>query len=168
MGTGSPFPGAKRGRGVTLTTHPHVVSRSRMSRSYTLLPPSTFVACSGTALALADICNGDALPFSWGKNWTFKICISFMLQRVNTRQDTIIWNLSPYENGTFHKFHMIILSMGAVFAVTADSVCWYRLCHVMIQNNKVLNILFAVTYMKKALKILVWKYEGKNHSIKVT
>jgi hypothetical protein len=25
MGTGSPFPGTKRGRGVTLTTHPHLV-----------------------------------------------------------------------------------------------------------------------------------------------
>jgi hypothetical protein len=39
MGTGGPFPGAKRGRGVTLTTHPHLVPRSRMSRSYTSSPP---------------------------------------------------------------------------------------------------------------------------------
>jgi hypothetical protein len=30
-----PFPGAKRGRGVTLTTQPHLVPRSRISRSYT-------------------------------------------------------------------------------------------------------------------------------------
>jgi hypothetical protein len=35
MGTVGPFPGLKRGRGVTLTTHPHLVPRSRMSRSYT-------------------------------------------------------------------------------------------------------------------------------------
>jgi len=28
MGTGGPFPEAKRGRGVTLTTHPHLVPRS--------------------------------------------------------------------------------------------------------------------------------------------
>jgi hypothetical protein len=28
-------PGVKRGRGVTLTTHPHLVPRSRMGRSYT-------------------------------------------------------------------------------------------------------------------------------------
>jgi hypothetical protein len=28
MGTGGPFLGAKRGRGVTLTTHPHPVPRS--------------------------------------------------------------------------------------------------------------------------------------------
>jgi hypothetical protein len=44
-------PGVKRGRGVTLTTHPHLVPRSRMSRSYTSSSPSASVACSGTALA---------------------------------------------------------------------------------------------------------------------
>jgi hypothetical protein len=38
MGTEGPFPGAKRGQGVTLTTHPHLVPRSRMSRSYTSSP----------------------------------------------------------------------------------------------------------------------------------
>jgi hypothetical protein len=37
MGTGGPFPGIKHGRGVTLT------------RSYTPLPPSAAMACSGTA-----------------------------------------------------------------------------------------------------------------------
>jgi hypothetical protein len=35
MGTESPFPGVKRSRGVTLTTHLHLVLRSRMSRSNT-------------------------------------------------------------------------------------------------------------------------------------
>jgi len=57
MGTGGPFPGAKRGRGVTLTTHPHLVPRSRMSRSYTPLPPSATMACSGTALLCSDLPN---------------------------------------------------------------------------------------------------------------
>jgi hypothetical protein len=52
MGTGGPFPGAKRGRGVTLTTHPHLVPRSRMSRSYTSSPPSATMACSGTAFVV--------------------------------------------------------------------------------------------------------------------
>jgi hypothetical protein len=32
-------PGEKRGRGVMLTTHPHLVPRLRMSRSYTSSPP---------------------------------------------------------------------------------------------------------------------------------
>jgi hypothetical protein len=41
-------PGVKRGRGVTLTTHPHLVPRSRMSRSYISSPPGAPVACSGT------------------------------------------------------------------------------------------------------------------------
>jgi hypothetical protein len=32
-------PGVKRGRGVALTTHPHLVPRLKMSRSYTSSPP---------------------------------------------------------------------------------------------------------------------------------
>jgi hypothetical protein len=39
MGTGVLSPGLKRGRSVTLTAHPHLVSRSIMSRSYTSSPP---------------------------------------------------------------------------------------------------------------------------------
>jgi hypothetical protein len=35
MGTGGSFPGVKRGWGVTLTTHRHLVPRSWMCRSYT-------------------------------------------------------------------------------------------------------------------------------------
>jgi hypothetical protein len=43
-------PGAKRGRGVMLTTHPHLVPRSWISRSYTSSPQIASMACSGTAL----------------------------------------------------------------------------------------------------------------------
>jgi hypothetical protein len=50
MGTGGLFPWVKHGRGMMLTTHPHLVLRLRMSRSYTSSPPSAFMACSGTAL----------------------------------------------------------------------------------------------------------------------
>jgi hypothetical protein len=39
MGTGVISPGLKRGRGVTLTTHPHLLPGSRMSRCYTSSPP---------------------------------------------------------------------------------------------------------------------------------
>jgi hypothetical protein len=39
MGTGAQFPGVKRGRGVTLTTHPHIVPRPRMNTSYITSPP---------------------------------------------------------------------------------------------------------------------------------
>jgi hypothetical protein len=50
MGTGGPFVGAKHGRRVTLTTHLHLVPRLKMRRSYTPLPASATMACSGTAL----------------------------------------------------------------------------------------------------------------------
>jgi hypothetical protein len=39
FGTGSPFSGVERGRGVMLTAHPHLVPRLSMSRSYTSSPP---------------------------------------------------------------------------------------------------------------------------------
>jgi hypothetical protein len=52
---GALSPGLKCGRGVTLTTHPQLMPRLRMSRSYTSSIPSAFVACSETALAFKDL-----------------------------------------------------------------------------------------------------------------
>jgi hypothetical protein len=54
-------PGVKSGRGVTLTTHPHLVPRLRMSRSYTFSPPCASMACSGTAFTSCkrSCCNKD-------------------------------------------------------------------------------------------------------------
>jgi hypothetical protein len=46
--------GIKRGLGVTLTTHTHLVPRSKISRSYTYSPPIAFAACIGTALAVTS------------------------------------------------------------------------------------------------------------------
>jgi hypothetical protein len=45
MGTGVLSPGVKRGRGVTLTTHPYLEPRLRMSRSYTSSPPKCLYRC---------------------------------------------------------------------------------------------------------------------------
>jgi hypothetical protein len=47
-------PGVKRCRGVTLTTHPHLVPRSRMSKSCTYSPLKRLHGVCGTALALND------------------------------------------------------------------------------------------------------------------
>jgi hypothetical protein len=55
MGTGSPFPGAKCGQDMMLTTYPHLVPRSIMSRSYTSSPPSTTMACIRTALLFGHV-----------------------------------------------------------------------------------------------------------------
>jgi hypothetical protein len=51
MRTGRPFPGAKDGRCVTLTTHLYLVPRSRMCISYISSPQSSFKPRSGTELA---------------------------------------------------------------------------------------------------------------------
>jgi hypothetical protein len=45
-------PGLNRGRGVTLTTHPHLVPRSRVNRSSASSPSSCSMACCGIALTL--------------------------------------------------------------------------------------------------------------------
>jgi hypothetical protein len=46
VGTGVFFPGLKRGRGIKLTIHPHLVPRSRMCMSYISSP---LVACMAVA-----------------------------------------------------------------------------------------------------------------------
>jgi hypothetical protein len=53
MGTGVLSPGLKRSQGMTLTTHRHLMPRSRMSRRYNFSPPNAFISCSGTALAFS-------------------------------------------------------------------------------------------------------------------
>jgi hypothetical protein len=69
MGTGGPFPRAKRGRGVTLTTHPHLVLRSRMSRRHTSSPPKRHHGVQRDCFALAvhnimdEECNEPAGDF---------------------------------------------------------------------------------------------------------
>jgi hypothetical protein len=51
------FARGKARPGVTLTTHPHLVPRSRMDRSYTSSPPSASMTCSGTALLCFVMCT---------------------------------------------------------------------------------------------------------------
>jgi hypothetical protein len=57
-------PGIKRGRSVTLTTHPHLVPRSRMSRCYTPLHPRALVARSVTAYVTLGIVLGAVFSLS--------------------------------------------------------------------------------------------------------
>jgi hypothetical protein len=62
--------GLKYGQGVTMTTYPYLVPRSRMSRSYTSPPPSAFMACTMTDQSfhtlypphLKNISNTQLLP----------------------------------------------------------------------------------------------------------
>jgi hypothetical protein len=51
MGIGGPLPSGKARPERDADHSPHLVPRSRMSRSYTSSPPSASMACRGTALA---------------------------------------------------------------------------------------------------------------------
>jgi hypothetical protein len=54
VGTGGPFPGVKRGRGAMLTTHLHVVPRSRIIRTYTPVSLGACMAVSGQIFFFLD------------------------------------------------------------------------------------------------------------------
>jgi hypothetical protein len=64
MGTGGPFPGGKVRPGRDADHSPHLVARSRMSRSCTSSPPSASMACRGTALLTFTVCKsyGISIP----------------------------------------------------------------------------------------------------------
>jgi hypothetical protein len=81
MGIGGPFPGVKHGRGVMLTTHPHLVPRSRMSGSYTPLPPSVSMACRGTAL-LFTLLKVYKLNAMWIRRRSYRKCMGVILKRL--------------------------------------------------------------------------------------
>jgi hypothetical protein len=64
MGTGGPFLGAKRGRGVTLTTHPILCRGQEWVGAILPLLSSAFVACSGTALLCQEITRSYITVFT--------------------------------------------------------------------------------------------------------
>jgi hypothetical protein len=73
-------PGLKRGRGVTLPTHPHLVPRSRMSRSYTFSPLSTFMLYSGIAFCILLIIQSH----------------SFLKSMLNRTSACLDYNTNPF------------------------------------------------------------------------
>jgi hypothetical protein len=72
MSTNGSFPGTKARPGRDADHSPHLVPRSRMSRSYMypLPPPSAFVACSGIALgfSLVEMCYLEMITEVMGKH----------------------------------------------------------------------------------------------------
>jgi hypothetical protein len=80
------FPGVKRGRGVTLTAHPHLVPRSRMSRNYTSSPPSASMACSGTAYLLSTSKCGKVQRFDFTWQYFRGLCWIYTVLQLVSRQ----------------------------------------------------------------------------------
>jgi hypothetical protein len=68
-------PGVKRGRGVMLTTHPHLVPRLRMSGSYTSSSPCASMACSGVTFLLQAVKN--LLQVQYQKKQVFREHVPF-------------------------------------------------------------------------------------------
>jgi hypothetical protein len=69
VGTGGPSPSVKLSRGMTLATHPNLVTRSITSKSYTSSPrPSAFRTCNAysftEALVLVSNTNTSVLMFN--------------------------------------------------------------------------------------------------------
>jgi hypothetical protein len=75
------FPGLKRNRVVTLTTHPHLVPRSWMSRSYIFSPPSVFMA--ETALGLKTEQRSYPFLISYTRNEDKDIWVSVTERKDN-------------------------------------------------------------------------------------
>jgi hypothetical protein len=85
MGTGGPFPGLKRSRGVTLTAHPHIMPRSRMSSSFSLLSFVASIACSvqlyftfiHTWSAFTPVSHVQLQSFVLAVNWKLRKLLDF-------------------------------------------------------------------------------------------
>jgi hypothetical protein len=89
MGTGSPFPGVKRGLGVMLTTHPHLVPRLRMRRSYTSSPLSACMLYTGQLYFsfynfLNNPLNPSSLAYRCGIKTARHAVLSFWTLRGNS------------------------------------------------------------------------------------
>jgi hypothetical protein len=83
MGTGGVLsPGVKLGRGVMLTTHPHLMPSRECVGAIPPLPPSASMACRGTAfflyLCLSEAYSGDEPPL-------LKSAIALCFESVSTR-----------------------------------------------------------------------------------
>jgi hypothetical protein len=65
MDTGRPFPGVKRGRCMALTTHPLLVLRPRISRSYNSFPFDTCMAVAGHLYFTATYRRAEYQDFSF-------------------------------------------------------------------------------------------------------
>jgi hypothetical protein len=139
MGTGGSFPGGKarpRRDADHSPTHPHLVPRLRMSRSYTSSPPCACMACSGTALLFTN------------ENWT-RSTIPVVVPNIyypnpfnNFRNETRGLSLSVmgvlymhFMQGT-HKQQMDFeVSQSIMLSFTSCAVCFSLCCNYLLTTR---------------------------------
>jgi hypothetical protein len=126
MGTGGPFPGAKRGRGVTLTTHPHLVPRSRISRSYSSSPPpNTTMACSGTALLFFALSSSNTFTYTFSNIlhvWPLGLYYSLWEREKDCSSSVSCFSTANRHRSLTHFFYRsdkLFTIKGLLFRVTA-------------------------------------------------
>jgi hypothetical protein len=103
-------PGLKRGWGVTLTTHPHLVTRWRLNRSYTSSPPKLFHCRWWDRLfsfypAMIFFMNIPSLSVCYKSSSPpyFSLCDQFY---------NILWRLHPnYKTTNYTVFHSLLHSI---------------------------------------------------------
>jgi hypothetical protein len=113
-------PGLKRGRGVTLTTHPHlVVPRSWMSTSYTSSPPLRFHRCVVRPLYLY-IDGYSAWPnmiFYCTKFHLSNMCNGSWVVFIKQNYEFLTFNRSPcsyfwvFKKKTYYKLLILLKSV---------------------------------------------------------
>jgi hypothetical protein len=93
-------PGVKRSLGVMLTTHPHLVPRSRMNRNYSSSPPRHLHGCSRTALILL---------FTKTLNSLSRVLLETLIVRSDSENiPRLVWNNKV--NWCVHKILPVVLS----------------------------------------------------------
>jgi len=127
MGIGDPFPGTKRGRGVRLTTHPHIVPRSRMISSYTSSPLKRLRCVSWECCTFLQYSTRDKCFLLTRQIWDSATFVC-SLKLKGTLKDMGFANVKTSEHTTTQKVLMIPELNLALFPAVGSSVY-------MLNNN---------------------------------
>jgi hypothetical protein len=122
MDTGGPFPGKERGRGVTLTTHPLLVSRSWM-RSHTSSPPCAFIGVLWDCFTFIKSQNSrieNLQPITKLNITTVMLRVGLLLYWHSCSQIILLINIRKL----FITYSCMILSSEITLPVTLRDVLW--------------------------------------------
>jgi hypothetical protein len=137
MGTRFPFPGAKARPWRDADHSPHLAPRSRMSRSYTSLPSSAFLACSGTALAVVNTLIVVAFTVI-AAILTWWCCVnSTRCEYTNIRFGELL-NISQQVPRLYLKSNEVLTASGKFFSVTILSWRLHLGCYINNHRREVL------------------------------
>jgi hypothetical protein len=124
MGTRSTFPGVKRGRNVMLTTDPHLLPISRISRSYTLLPFAHAWQIVGQLYFL--------LQFRLSTAWMSFLLTFLQWQGIPSEPRGDSFDSSPCRTIRIWPAHVAVSKYGAPLPLVGLYLCSYVCSSVLI------------------------------------